>query len=99
MLHDVFGQQGIEVVAAQLGIAVAGKHFDNAFLDLHNGNIERAAPQVVNQQTLEVPLVCIIGERGRRGFVDNADDFKTSQLACLTGWPLDPAPDLVMFRG
>jgi hypothetical protein len=36
----------IEVVAAKLGVAVAGEDFDDAVLDLGDRDIERAAAQV-----------------------------------------------------
>ena len=43
-------QELIEVVAAKLGVAVAGEDLDDAVLDLGHGDVERAAAQVIDEQ-------------------------------------------------
>ena len=51
-IADVVEQQLIEVVAAELGVAVAGEDLDDALLDLDDRDVEGAAAQVVDQQPL-----------------------------------------------
>ena len=46
---DVLEQEIVEVVAAELGVAVTGQHLDDAFLGLDDGDVERAAAQIVDE--------------------------------------------------
>ena len=46
-------QQIVEVVAAELGVAVAGEDFDDAFLGLHDGDVEGAAAQIVDEDAVQ----------------------------------------------
>ena len=41
-------QQIVNVVAAEVGVAVGGDDLEDAFVQLENGDVERAAAQVVN---------------------------------------------------
>ena len=43
-VHDAL----VDVVAAQVRVAVGGLHFDHAFADLQNRDVERAAAEVVD---------------------------------------------------
>ena len=75
----------VEVVAAQVGIAVAGEHFDHAALDLHDGDVEGAAAQVVDEQAFQALLQRLVGQGGGGGLVDDPHDFQAGQLAGLAG--------------
>ena len=48
MIHD----PGIEVIAAQVVIAVGGKDLDDAVTNLDNGNIKGTAAQVIDHDLL-----------------------------------------------
>ena len=79
----------VEIVAAEVSVAVGGFHFEYAITDLKNGDIERSATEVVNRDGLfRIVLVKPIGESRRSRFVDDTLDVKTSDpsgiFGCLT---------------
>ena len=80
-LHDAL----VEVVAAQVGVAVGRLDFDDAFADFENGNIERAAAEVIDGDGLVLLLVEPVGQRGRGRLVDDALDVKAGNLARVLG--------------
>ena len=82
---DVVEEQLVEVVAAELGVAVAGEDLDDALLDLHDRDVERAAAQVVDEQPLQLGRVRVVGEHGGGRLVDDPDDLQAGQLAGLAG--------------
>ena len=51
---DEVEQPLVEVVAAEVGIAVAGEDLDDAPLDLGDRDVERAAAEVVDEQPLHL---------------------------------------------
>ena len=84
---DMVEEQLVEVVAAELGVAVAGLDLDHAVLDLGHRDVERAAAQVVDQQPLHLGRVGVVGQHGGGRLVDDPDDLQAGQLARLRGWP------------
>ena len=52
----------IEVIAAQVGIPVGGFDFENAVAQFQNGNVERAAAQIVDGDDLICLLVQAVGQ-------------------------------------
>ena len=76
---------GVEVLAAEEGIAVGRLHLENAVADLEDRNVESAAAEVVNGDRLAVFLLEPVGERGRGRLVDDAKHFKTRDLAGVLG--------------
>ncbi len=82
---DEVEQQLVEVVAAELGVAVAGVDLDDAVLDLRQRDVERAAAQVVDQQPLHLGRVRVVGQHGGGRLVDDPDDLQAGQLARLAG--------------
>ncbi len=57
----------VDVVASEVGVAAASPHFEQAFIAFEDGDVERAAAQVVDQdQLLGTGLV---GQGGGGGFV------------------------------
>ena len=82
---DVVEQQLVEIVAAELGIAVAGQDLDDAVLDLRHRDVERAAPQVVDQQPLHLGGMGVVSQHGGGRLVDDPDDLQPGQLARLAG--------------
>ena len=82
---DVVEEQLIEVVAAELRVAVAGEDLDHAVLDLGDRDVERAAAQVVDEEAFLLPRVGVVGEDGGGRLVDDPDDFQPGQLAGLAG--------------
>src|SRR5579872_6803205 len=77
----------VDIVTAQMRVAVGGFHFEQAFANLENGNIEGASAKVVYGNGLVLFLVETIGQRGGSGLIDDplyieASDF-SSVLGCL----------------
>ena len=75
----------VEVVAAQVGVAVGGLDFDDAFADFENGNVECAAAEVVDGDGLVLLLVEAVGQCGRGRLVDDALDVEAGDLARVLG--------------
>ncbi|MPM41849.1 hypothetical protein SDC9_88509 [bioreactor metagenome] len=88
-LLEGFGQivdhRLVEVVPAEMGIAVGGIHFKDAVADFQNRDIEGSAPEVVNRNGFIALLVQPVGQRGRGRFVDDAQHFQSGDLAGVLG--------------
>ena len=82
-IADVIEQELIEVVAAKLGVAVAGEDLHDAVLDLGDGDVERAASQVIDEQAFAVPGMRVVGQDGGGRLVDDPDDLEPGELARL----------------
>ena len=80
-IHDSL----IKVIAAKVRVAVGGLYLHDAAANFEHGNIERATAQVIHGDRFVGLLVESICQRGRRRFVDNADDFEARDFACLLG--------------
>jgi hypothetical protein len=57
-------QQVVDVVAAEVGVAVGGDDLEDALMQLENGDIEGAAAEVVDGDEAVLLLVEAVGERG-----------------------------------
>ena len=77
----------VEVVAAQVRVAVGGLHLDDALADLEDRDVERAAAEVVDGDRLVLLLVEAVGERGRRRLVDDPLDRRGPRSARRPWWP------------
>ena len=85
LVADVVQEQVVEVVAAELGVAVAGQHLDDAALGLDDGHVERAAAEVVDEEPLGPGLRRVVGQGGGGRLVEDADDLQPGELAGLAG--------------
>ena len=82
---DEVEQELVEVVAAEVGVAVAAEDLDDPALDLGDRDVEGAAAEVVDEQALPLRRVRVVGQdRGRR-LVDDPGDLQAGQLAGLAG--------------
>jgi hypothetical protein len=75
----------IEVVTAQVRVAVGGLHLHDALAHLEHRDVEGAAAEVVDGDLLFLLLVEPVGERGRGGLVDDAQDVEPGDLAGVLG--------------
>ena len=75
----------VEVVAAQVGVAVGGLDLDDAFADFEDGDVEGAAAEVVDGDGLILFLIQAIGQRGGGRLVDDALDVEAGDLARVLG--------------
>jgi hypothetical protein len=75
----------VDVVAAQVRVAVGGLHFHHALAHFQDRDVEGAAAEVVDRDGLVLLLVQAVGQRGRRGLVDDAHHFEAGDLAGVLG--------------
>ena len=75
-LHDGL----VEVVTAEVRIAVRGLHLKDAVTDIKNGDIERTATEVVDGDLLVLLLVKTVSERSCCRLIDDALNLKTCNL-------------------
>ena len=75
----------VDVVAAQVRVAVGGFHLDHAFAHFQDRDIERAAAEIVDGDGLVLLLIEPVGQRGRRRLVDDAHHFQAGDLAGVLG--------------
>src|SRR3989449_2004129 len=80
-VHDLL----IHVVAAEVRVAVGGDHLDHVLADLQDGDVEGAAAVVEDGNDLVLLLVQSVGQRGRRGLVDDAAHFQPRDAAGVLG--------------
>ncbi len=81
-------QTVIDIVSAQMGIAVSRQHFEDPVVQLQNRDIERAAAQVINGNDAFLPLIETIGQRGAVGSFTSRKTSSpamrpASRVACL----------------
>jgi hypothetical protein len=64
----------VEVVTPEVGVSVGGEHLEHwgvSRLDLQDRDIEGAASKVVNGDLLILTLGQTVGQRRRRGLIDD----------------------------
>ena len=77
----------VEVLAAEVRVAVGRLHAEDAVANLEDRDVERAAAEVVDGDALGVLLLEAVGERGRRRLVDDALDVEARRSAPRPSWP------------
>jgi hypothetical protein len=80
-LHDLL----VDVVAAEVGVAVGGLDLDDALPHFEDGDVEGAAAEVVDRDGLVLLLVEAVGEGRGRGLVDDAENLEAGDLARVLG--------------
>ena len=85
LVHEILNDLVIPVVAAQMGVAVGRQNFEHAVRNFQNGDVERAAAQVVDHDLAALVLIQPVGERRRRRLIDDTQDVQTRDLARVLG--------------
>ncbi len=85
LLHQPVNNALVDVVAAQVGVAVGGFHFHHAVAHFQDRNIERATAKVIYRDGFVLLLVQPVGQRRGRGFVDDAHHFQAGDLPGVLG--------------
>ena len=85
LVDDPVDDALVDVVAAQVGVAVGGLHFDHAVAHFQDRDIEGAAAEVVDGDGFVLLLVQPVGQRGRGRLVDDAHHFQAGDLAGVLG--------------
>ena len=80
-VHDAV----VDVVAAEVRVAVGRDDLDDLLADLEHRDVERAAAEVVDGDQVLLALVEAVGERGRGRLVDDALDVEAGDAARVLG--------------
>ena len=75
----------VEVVAAEMRVAVGGKHLKHAVRDLQKRDIEGTAAEVEDHDLLILFLIHAVGKRRRGRLVDDPEHLQTRDLAGVLG--------------
>ncbi len=81
MLDDLV----VEVIAAEMVVAMARNDFDDTRFDPHDRRIEGAATKIIHQDALALMLRRLVDHGRRRGLVDDPHHLEPSNLAGLAG--------------
>ena len=81
----VGSDQRIEVVTAQSHVTRRGLHLEDAPGQLEHRHVEGAAPQVIDGVGALLTFVQTVGNGGRSGLVDEAQDVQAGQPGCVLG--------------
>ena len=71
----------VDIVAAEVGVSVGGDHFEDAIVQLEDGNVESSAAEVVDGDDTFLLAVESISEGRCGGLVDQAQDFESGHAA------------------
>ena len=85
LVRQVADEPHVEVVAAQVGVAVGGLDLEDALADFEDGDVEGAAAQVEDRDLLFLLLVHAVGQRRRGRLVDDAQHVQPGDLAGVLG--------------
>ncbi len=85
LVGDVMNQHFVQVVAAQVRVAVGGQHLEDVVADIHDGDVERAAAEVEHGHLLVLLLLQAVGQRRGGGLVDDALHLEPGDLAGILG--------------
>ena len=72
LVNQPIHQPLIDVVAAQMRVAVSGLHFDHAFAHFQHRDVKSPAAEVVHRDRLVLTLVEPVSQRSRRRLVDDS---------------------------
>ena len=76
----------VPVVAAEVGVTVGGLDLEDALPDLEDRDVVGTAAEVEDEDCLVLALlVQPVGQRGRSGLVDDAQDLEPGDLSRLLG--------------
>jgi hypothetical protein len=78
-------QQVVDVVAAQVRVAVGGLHLEDAVAQLEDGDVKGAAAQIVDSDRAFFGAVEAVGKSRRGGLVDQAKHIKAGHAARVFG--------------
>ena len=85
LLHQPVDNPLVDVVAAQVRVAVGGFHFHDAVAHFEDGNVERAAAEVIHRDGFVLLLVQPVGQRRGRRLVDDAHHLQAGDLPGVLG--------------
>jgi hypothetical protein len=75
----------VEVIAAQVGVAVGGFDLKDAVADLQDGDVKGAAPEIEHRDALVLLFVQAIGHGRGGGLVDDPEHLQPGDAAGVLG--------------
>ncbi len=84
-IGQVVDQPEVEILAAQMGVAVRGLHLEDAVADFKHRNVEGSAAQVEHHDLFLGLFIETVGQRGRGRLVDDPEHVETCDLAGVLG--------------
>mmetsp|Transcript_7800 Transcript_7800/g.23887 ORF Transcript_7800/g.23887 Transcript_7800/m.23887 type:complete len:662 (-) Transcript_7800:46-2031(-) len=85
LLHEVVHQAVVEVLAAQVGVAVGGLDLEDALLDGEQRHVEGAAAKVEDKNGFVALRLKAVGQRRGGGLVDDAHHVEARDDAGVLG--------------
>jgi len=89
LLAELVGEEAddavVEVVAAEVAVAVGRQHLEHAVADIEDRDVEGAAAEVEDRDARVLLLLEAVRQRGRGGLVDDALDLQPRDLARVLG--------------
>ena len=85
LVNDPIDQTLVDVVAAEVGVAICRFDFNDTLADFENRDVERTATEIVDGDRLILLFVEAIRERCRGGLVHEALDLEAGDLARVLG--------------
>ncbi len=85
VLQQPVHQHPVDVVAAEMSVAVGGEHLEYPVLDPENGDVEGPPAEVVHRDGALGQLLQPIGQRGRGGLIDDAQHLEARDAARVLG--------------
>jgi hypothetical protein len=85
LLREVIHDPLVEVVAAEVAVAVGGAHLDHALAQLEDRDVEGPATQVEHEDGLLARLVEPVGERCGGGLVDDPEHLEAGDPPGVLG--------------
>ena len=82
---QVVNQHFVQIVTAEVGVAVGTEYFKNVVADIENRDIECAAAKVKDRDLFVFLLFQAISQCCRGGFVDDTFNLEPGDLACIFG--------------
>ena len=76
-------QQVVDVIAAEMRVAIGGDHFEYSIVQLKDGDVEGAAAEIVDGNDAVLLFVETVGQRCRGRFVDQTQNFKAGDAASV----------------
>ena len=88
VIEDVLDDLVVEIVAAEMVVAVARYDLDDTCFDPHDRRVEGSAAEIIDQDALALMLRRLIDQGRRCRLIDDANDLQPGNLArlarCLT---------------
>ena len=85
LVRQIIHNALVEILAAEEGVAVGRLDLEHAVTHLQNGDVERAAAEIVDGDFAAPFLVQTVSQRSGRGLVDDAKHVEPGNAACVLG--------------